>query len=288
MKKEVDYRFEGTKEMVGNMGIVRLLPTTALRDINPLLLIDVMGPKEFQAGEAMHVDVHPHGGMQTLTYFFDGGGLHRDSLGNEQLIEAGDANWMVAGDGIIHEEWGHPNIEENGGLVHGVQIWINLPQVKRRIAPEFHFAAKATLPFSKHGGSELRLIAGALGDLQSPIHLYNNIQIVHFKMHKDSVMAIPVSEGNRSALFTINGRIGIHDKAYSSGGLLLLKDEGTIAEWKALDEGVEGIYFSMEPLKEPYQSYGPFIGGNSDDLKYFIEKAQQKQMGKMRMRLPKK
>ena len=151
----------------------RLLPAATRKMVGPFIFFDHMGPVHFEPGHAIDVRPHPHIGLATVTYLFEGAIMHRDSLGYEQRIAPGDVNWMTAGHGIVHSE---RSPDEDRGLargLHGIQTWIALPRGDERTDPTFAHHPKASLPVMQWPNAELRLIAGSGWGLSAPAKVFS-------------------------------------------------------------------------------------------------------------------
>jgi redox-sensitive bicupin YhaK (pirin superfamily) len=162
-----------TKDLGDGFEVRRLLPAAARRNVGPFIFFDHMGPVQFNPGQAIDVRPHPHIGLATVTYLFEGALMHRDSLGFVQRITPGDVNWMTAGNGIVHSERS-PDDERNiaRGL-HGIQVWIALPLADEQTEPAFTHHPKASLPRLTLPAAELRLIAGSGWGLQAPVRTFS-------------------------------------------------------------------------------------------------------------------
>ena len=145
---------------IGNLVVRRLLPYMKRRHVGPFVFLDHFGPVDMPPGPGMNVRPHPHIGLATITYLFEGEILHRDSLGFVQPIRPGDVNWMVAGRGIVHSERVRPEIQATGQTMHGVQAWLALPRHLAEIDPAFRHHPGSTLPEWQQNGARLRLVAG--------------------------------------------------------------------------------------------------------------------------------
>src|ERR1700722_19525816 len=145
---------------VGGCPVRRALPSLGRRHVGPFVFFDHMGPVDFAAGEGMDVRPHPHIGLATVTYLFEGEILHRDSLGSDQVILPGDVNWMTAGRGIVHSERTPAGARSRGGRTHGIQSWVALPLSDEETEPSFHHHAASTIPMKKQAGATLSVIAG--------------------------------------------------------------------------------------------------------------------------------
>jgi len=150
----------------------RMLPVLHTRHVGPFVFFDHMGPVTFAVSKGMDVRPHPHIGLATVTWLFDGMIRHRDSLGSVADIRAGEVNWMTAGKGIVHSERTPPDQRRDGQTLHGVQIWVALPQVDEEIDPEFHHHDHAALPRILRPGVEAVLVVGNAYGEHSPVKVF--------------------------------------------------------------------------------------------------------------------
>src|SRR5579871_1007778 len=141
---------------LGGFTVRRALPSSRRRMVGPFIFLDHMGPAEFRAGGGVDVRPHPHIGLATVTYLFEGEILHRDSLGTTQLIRPGEVNWMIAGRGIVHSERTPPQARANASKLSGIQAWVGLPQREEQAPPQFSHHALTELPELEHAGIRLR------------------------------------------------------------------------------------------------------------------------------------
>src|ERR1700679_3773990 len=149
--------------------VARLLPQIARRSIGPFVFFDYFGPVDFAPGKGVDVRPHPHIGLATVTYLFDGAQLHPDTLGSVQEIKPGDVNWMTAGRGIAHSERTGPDVRARGHRMHGIQSWVGLPQANEEDLPSFQHVAQDKLPTREEDGVWLRLVTGKAYGLASPV-----------------------------------------------------------------------------------------------------------------------
>ena len=154
---------------LGGFEVRRALPARERQMVGPFIFFDQMGPGEFLAGRGLDVRPHPHIGLSTVTYLFEGEILHRDSLGSAQPIRPGDVNWMTAGRGIAHSERTDPALRVRGNRLFGIQSWLALPKPQEEVAPAFVHHPSATLPMVEENGARLRLIAGTGWGLAAPV-----------------------------------------------------------------------------------------------------------------------
>jgi redox-sensitive bicupin YhaK (pirin superfamily) len=167
---------------IGGLEVRRLLPAFPQKMVGPFIFFDHMGPARFAPGAGLSVRPHPHIGLATVTYLFQGAIVHRDSLGFVQRIAPGDVNWMTAGGGIVHSERSSPEDRAAGSLLHGIQTWLALPVKDERTGPEFVHHPGATLPLVARSGTQLRVIAGRAFGERSPVRTYSDVLYVAAEM----------------------------------------------------------------------------------------------------------
>ena len=207
---------------IGGFEVRRALPSTELRTVGPFVFWDEMGPGRFSPGEGIDVRPHPHIGLATVTYLFDGGILHRDSLGTVQEILPGDVNRMTAGRGIVHSERTGPGLRADGHLLHGIQAWVGLPQDEEDTEPRFDHHPARTLPEWTDGSVTLRLVAGSYLGRTSPVTTASPILYVHLEMPAGSVLGIPAEHEER-ALYVVLGGLDVDGDRVAGGALATLR-----------------------------------------------------------------
>ena len=160
---------------IAGLEIRRILPYVLRRHVGPFVFLDHMGPSTIAAGNGMDVRPHPHIGLSTVTYLFDGAIGHKDSLGVDQVIRPGDVNWMTAGRGIVHSERTPGPERERGHRVHGMQAWVALPVEHEETDPAFHHHPGSTLPEFENGGAPVRLIAGSFAGHTAQVKVFSSL-----------------------------------------------------------------------------------------------------------------
>ena len=184
----------------------RLLPVLQARHVGPLVFFDHMGPAVFGAGHGMDVRPHPHIGLATVTWLFDGAIRHRDSLGSLVDIRPGEVNWMTSGRGIVHSERTPPDERRDGQRLHGVQIWVALPQLDAEMAPEFHHHERATLPKLHWPGVDAVLIAGSAYGEASPVRVFAPMFLLEVSLAAGAELAMPAEHAERG-VFVAEGAV---------------------------------------------------------------------------------
>lgn len=208
---------------IGGLFVKRLLPNQQKRMVGPFIFFDQMGPSKFSAGQGINVKPHPHIGLSTLTYLFDGSILHRDSLGNCIEIFPGDVNWMTAGKGIVHSERETFEVRANPHSISGLQCWIVLPPEMAELEPSFSHVKRQDLPYLIHEGVMMRLVVGEAYGLSSPIKTYSPMFYVDVAASKRSKITKP-HPTQETAIFIVSGQITINDVSYQQGECILLND----------------------------------------------------------------
>lgn len=193
---------------VGAFEVHRLLPAFPQKMIGPFIFFDHMGPADLPPGKGMDVRPHPHIGLATVTYLFEGAGLHRDSLGFVQRIVPGDVNWMTAGRGIVHSERTAPEDMEHGIRLHGVQIWIALPKEFEQTEPSFTHHPAAALPELSRPGMRLRVILGSAYGVTSPVRVYSETFYVSAELDAGAELALP-AEYDERGVYVVEGEVAI-------------------------------------------------------------------------------
>ncbi len=209
---------------IGGFAVKRALPTVKRRMVGPFIFLDQMGPGEFPAGEGLDVRPHPHIGLATVTYLFDGEIIHRDSTGVEQAIRPGDVNWMTAGRGIAHSERSSQEFRQkaNDRRIGGLQTWVALPQDKEEAAPVFHHHARADLPVITGDGVDLRLIVGSAYGETSPVETFSDTIYADIVLQPGGRLPVDAQHEER-AIYIFEGEIEIAGDVFEAGRLLVLR-----------------------------------------------------------------
>jgi redox-sensitive bicupin YhaK (pirin superfamily) len=207
--------------------VARLLPFAKRRMLGPFIFFDAMGPMQFAAGRGLDVRPHPHIGLATLTYLFEGEILHRDSLGNVQPIRPGEVNWMTAGSGIAHSERTDAALRHKPSRLHGIQSWVALPTRFEETAPAFAHHARASLPVIEGEGKSVRLIAGSFGAKRAPVETFSPIFYADAVLGRGARLAVPAEHEERGA-YLVEGAVAIAAKSHAAGGLLVFRPKAEI------------------------------------------------------------
>jgi len=207
---------------LGGFEVRRVLPAGERRMIGPFIFFDQMGPITFKAGTGIDVRPHPHIGLATITYLFEGEILHRDSLGNAQAIRPGEVNWMTAGRGIVHSERTPEALRMAPSPVFGIQAWVALPRGQEEMEPSFAHHAAETLPIIEDKGSRVRLMIGSLMGARSPVATVSEMVYADATLGAGARLAFPVEHEER-AIYVVKGVIDIASRSFGASQLLVLK-----------------------------------------------------------------
>ena len=207
---------------VAGLPVLRVLPSLARRSVGPFVFLDQMGPHALAPGHGVDVPPHPHIGLATVTYLFEGDLVHRDSLGSLQPIRPGDINWMTAGRGIAHSERSGDAARAAGSRMHGVQLWVALPRDAEEAPPAFHHHPAATLPGRDDGGVAIRLLVGEAFGLVSPVAAASPLVYADLALPAGRELALP-EEIEERALFVARGACLVGDTRVTESQLVALR-----------------------------------------------------------------
>lgn len=215
-----------TKDL-GGFEVRRLLPAFPQKMIGPFIFFDHMGPARFPPGQGVDVRPHPHIGLATVTYLFEGSILHRDSLGTVQRIDPGDVNWMTAGSGIVHSERSPQEDRAAGPPLHGIQTWLALPLKDEQTRPSFTHLAKTMLPTVSDKGVEVRLIAGTAFGQQAPTPVFSETLYVAAELAAGGTLGLPAEHEERG-IYVVSGDVTVAGAKVAPFHVAVLPPGGTI------------------------------------------------------------
>ena len=206
---EVELLIQTRDKDLGDFSVRRALPATERIMVGPWIFFDHMGPADFPAGTGINVRPHPHINIATVSYLFEGEILHRDSLGNLQAIRPGDINLMVAGRGIVHSERERSEITAQPHRLHGLQLWLALPEEDQEVEPAFHHYPSTDIPTTMVAGVSLRVMMGTAYGLTSPVKVFADTLYVEAQLQAGQSIIIPDAE--ERAVYVASGRLQLHD-----------------------------------------------------------------------------
>jgi hypothetical protein len=211
-----------TVDLGDGFSVRRALPSARSRMVGPFIFFDHFGPAEFRAGNGLDVRPHPHIGLATVTYLFDGEIMHRDSLGTTAPVKPGEVNWMTAGRGIVHSERTAPELRTAGSPIHGLQMWVALPQTKEEMAPGFAHHKIDEFPAVRDDGTFVRVVVGSLYGAQSPVPALHETIFANGLLRAGASLPLDADHEER-ALYIVDGTVDIAGDKFEAGRLLVFK-----------------------------------------------------------------
>lgn len=209
---------------IGKFMVGRLLPFRQKRMVGPFIYIDHMGPVKLNERENFDVLPHPHIGLSTLTFLFEGSIMHRDTLGNEVEIKPGAVNWMTAGKGIVHSERTPEYLRHSPIFMHGLQIWVALPKELEQMEPKFSHIEESQIPSWTEGDLQFKLVAGEAFGRKSPVPVFSELFMIEIKSKTKQVVNIGNELFGEAGLYILKGAIESEGNIYDPKQLLVAKD----------------------------------------------------------------
>ena len=249
---------------LGNFLVGRLLPFRQKRAVGPFVFIDHMGPAHLKDYQNLDVGPHPHIGLSTLTYLFEGSIQHKDSLGNDLEITPGAVNWMNGGKGVVHSERTPEYLRQTEKMLHGLQIWIALPKHLEEMEPSFHHIEADKLPTWSENGVDFKLIAGKYKDLESPVPVHSPLYYIEIKAKEDAKINLGDGLFGESALYILDGKVIDGGNEYGEKKLLIAKD-ASLCEIE-IKAGSTIYIFGGDAFPEERFIYWNFVSSSKDRL----------------------
>ena len=254
---------EQRRRDIGGFEVGRVLPVAQRRAIGPFVFFDHMGPVDFAPGIPSNVDVrpHPHIGLSTVTYLFDGEIMHRDSVGSQQAIKPGEVNWMIAGRGITHSER-FERARRQGDHMHGIQTWVALPKELEEIDPAFAHHGSGDLPSFEEDGVWTRLVAGEAFGLKAKVTTHSPLFYVHWELAAGAKAQLPPEYSERAA-YIVSGAVEVEGQAFQPGRMLVF-EPGSPVIFKALTPS-RVMLLGGEPLGERFIEWN-FVSSSKERI----------------------
>lgn len=250
-------RIPAHEKDLGGFTVGRVLPVARRRALGPFVFLDHMGPSEFAPGVGFDVRPHPHIGLSTLTFLFEGAIVHRDSLGVTQEIRPGEVNLMTAGRGVVHSERAPEPLRRNGGRLHGLQFWLALPGPLEDCEARFEHRDAHELPVHRAPGVTARVIAGSLDARSSPLALPTSTRLLDVEMDDGATLTIPAWHGEERGVYPVAGAVTVDGEALATRTL------GVLAEGRAVTVRAQGparvFVLGGAPLDGPREMVWNFV-----------------------------
>jgi quercetin 2,3-dioxygenase len=283
--RETENILSSHRQLEGAGFVVRRpLPAPGLTALDPFLLIDEMGPVEYQPGEAVGAPDHPHRGFETVTYVLEGEVVHEDSAGHRGTIAAGGVQWMTAGGGIIHSETPSPAVLERGGRAHGFQIWVNLPARLKMTRPRYQELGSEQIPSVRtaDGLASAKIIAGEALGVRAAIDTHTPIVYQDWSLQPGADVTLMLAAEQRVLVYVFQGAALVGNaKQRVEDGQLAVLGSGDAVRLSGAEQPGRLLLLAGVPLKEPVARYGPFVMNTERELMQAFQDYQSGRMGEI-------
>ena len=274
--KQIKYiRKAAPAHMVGDGFKVRTFISSAMwKDMSPFLMLDYIEPTSYlPTDHPRGVDVHPHKGFETVSILWEGALAHEDSSGGKGKIFAGDVQWMTAGAGILHKEFHEEEFSKKGGVLHGAQLWVNLPAKDKSTPPAYQDIRSNNIPEIQiaNDKGKIRIIAGEMNGVKGPANTFTRINIFDAHAKADASFDLNVVDGDHTTLLVLKGTVLINDdKTAREGEMLVFENTGENIHIQTNNE-THLLLLSGEPITEPVAAYGPFVMNTQQEIMQAID-----------------
>jgi quercetin 2,3-dioxygenase len=274
--KQIKYiRKAAPPHMVGDGFKVKTFISSAMwKDMSPFLMLDYIEPTTYLPTEYPRgVDVHPHKGFETVSILWDGALAHEDSSGGKGKLFAGDVQWMTAGAGILHKEFHEEEFSKKGGLLHGAQLWVNLPAKDKSTPPAYQDIRSNNIPEIQLADDKgkIRIIAGEMNGVKGPANTFTRINIFDAHAKADASFDLNVVDGDHTTLLVLKGTVLINDDKVAREGEMLVFDESGEKIHIQTNNETHLLLLSGEPITEPVAAYGPFVMNTQQEIMQAID-----------------
>ncbi|MDT7832984.1 pirin family protein [Flavobacteriaceae bacterium S356] len=270
-----------------NMGPIRLrqpIPTQGIEQVDPFLLLHHYGPYAIsEFNNPFDLGPHPHRGFEPITLLFKGEQLHRDSLGNEMIVKAGDVQWTTAGRGVIHAEGPTKEFVQKGGDLEGIQLWLNLPAKDKMIPPAYQHVKSEDIPMVSNDDDTiaLKIVAGEQQGKKGLIKTQTSVNVYTAKTLASGTMSIDIPKDHKSLVYLLDGEVLVNDEVNLKKGatqMVTFNQDGNAIQFKASKESTL-LILSGEPIDEKVTSWGPYVMNTQTEIMEALRDYQQGKMG---------
>jgi quercetin 2,3-dioxygenase len=274
--------FNTYKTREGGFEIRRAFPSQHLSHLDPFLMLDHMGPMQVAAGQKAGVSPHPHRGFETVTLMLEGELEHKDSEGNQDVIKPLEVQWMTAAHGIIHSEFPSLTFQKKGGILHGLQLWVNLPSKDKLNKPKYQALTAQQMPTKKFGNaSQLQVIAGIYEDLEAKTEIHTPLCYYYIHLQNGDNFTHQLNKDWNSYLYVIAGDINVDGSEVKESQIVVLDPSDDLEVTIKSGEDAQFIFLSGQPINEPIASYGPFVMNTEQEIYQAIKDYQEGKLGKL-------
>ncbi|MDC1323404.1 pirin family protein [Polaribacter sp.] len=270
-----------------NMGPIRLrqpLPSEGIENVDPFILLHHYGPYAIsEFNNPFDLGPHPHRGFEPITLLFQGEQFHRDSLGNEMVVKAGDVQWTTAGHGIVHAEAPTKEFVKKGGTLEGIQLWLNLPAKDKLMPPNYQHLEAAQIPkiFSEDQKVQLNVIAGNHKDQTGLIKTQTTVNVFTAEAQENGMLDVDIPQNHQSLIYVLDGTVLVNDTKVLKKGenqMIVFNQDGNSIHFKAKTTSTI-LILSGEPILEKVTQYGPYVMNTQTEILEAMRDYQQGKMG---------
>jgi redox-sensitive bicupin YhaK (pirin superfamily) len=248
---------------IGSFEVRRALPSAERQMVGPFIFFDQFGPVLMKAGQGMDVRPHPHIGLSTVTWVYDGVIKHKDSLGFDMDIKPGELNWMTAGKGIVHSERTPPHQRQVGQKVYGIQCWVALPHKFEDVAPAFEHVEDHALPLLEDHGRSVRVIAGQMYGASSPVKTHSDLFYADVSLEPGARLPLPIEHVER-AIYVSEGSVLVADQVFEAGRLVVFQPNQPIL--LSTTSGTRFMMLGGEPMDGPRYIWWNFVSSSKEKI----------------------
>ena len=270
-----------------NMGPIRLrqpLPSEGIENVDPFILLHHYGPYAIsEFNNPFDLGPHPHRGFEPITLLFQGEQFHRDSLGNEMVVKAGDVQWTTAGHGIVHAEAPTKEFVKKGGTLEGIQLWLNLPAKDKLMPPNYQHLEAVQIPkiFSEDQKVQLNVIAGNQKDQTGLIKTQTTVNVFTAEAQENGMLDVDIPQNHQSLIYVLEGTVLVNDTKVLKKGenqMIVFNQDGNSIHFKAKTTSTI-LILSGEPILEKVTQYGPYVMNTQTEILEAMRDYQQGKMG---------
>ena len=270
-----------------NMGPIRLrqpLPSEGIENVDPFILLHHYGPYAIsEFNNPFDLGPHPHRGFEPITLLFQGEQFHRDSLGNEMVVKAGDVQWTTAGHGIVHAEAPTKEFVKKGGTLEGIQLWLNLPAKDKLMPPNYQHLEAVQIPkiFSEDQKVQLNVIAGNQKDQTGLIKTQTTVNVFTAEAQENGMLDVDIPQNHQSLIYVLDGTVLVNDTKVLKKGenqMIVFNQDGNSIHFKAKTTSTI-LILSGEPILEKVTQYGPYVMNTQTEILEAMRDYQQGKMG---------
>ena len=287
MKRTIERVFKGRPDhWVGDgFKVSNYFPaaTDFEKRMSPFFLLDYHKPLAYSPTDRRRgVGTHPHRGFETVTIAYQGSIAHKDSAGNGGVIRPDEVQWMTAGGGVLHNEYHHEDFSREGGVMHMIQLWVNLPRRHKLAAPRYQALERERIPEAAlSNGGRVRVIAGAYEDVKGPAETFTPAHMLDLRLKAGGTARLSAPKDYNTALLVLQGRVSANGSPpVSEGEFVLFNNDGGEVAVDAFTDAT-ALYLSGAPIDEPLVHYGPFVMNSVDEINAAIEDFNSGKFGRL-------